>query len=84
MNRSDRPERLAKRTGMSRAHAGEAQARGDEVRTVGFGTFVTGNRPACSGGNSRTGEKGEIEPSVVPTIKLGQPIEDAVNAGGSS
>ena len=62
---------------------GEALARGEDVRIVGFRTFGTRSRPARTGRNPRTGESLSIAASTAPTLKAGKPLRDAVNAGGS-
>ena len=41
---------------------------GDEVRIVGFGTFVVSQRAASEGRNPRTGEKIQIAASKQPEI----------------
>ena len=92
MNKSDVAERLAERTGMSKAVArdavdsvfaviGEALADGEEVRIAGFGTFGTRNRPARTGRNPRTGDAVSIAASTSPTFKAGKTLKDAVNSG---
>ena len=94
MNKSELGERLAGRTGMTKAAAkdavdgmfeviGEALANGEEVRIFGFGTFATRERPARTARNPRTGELVPVAASTAPTFKAGKPLRDAVNAGGS-
>ena len=94
MNKSEIAGHVADRNGVARSAAGdavdavfeaigEALARGKDVRIAGFGTFGTGNRPARTGRNPRTGESMEIPASTAPTFKAGKPLRDAVNAGGS-
>ena len=94
MNKSELGERLADRTGMTKAAAkhavdgmfeviAEALADGEDVRIPGFGTFGTRARPARTARNPRTGESMEIAASTAPTFKAGKPLRDAVNAGGS-
>ena len=94
MNKSEIAGRVADRTGVGRLAAGsavdavfeaigEALARGEDVRVVGFGTFGTRSRPARTGRNPRTGESLNIAASTTPTFKAGRPLRDAVNAGGS-
>ena len=67
MNKAEMADRLAARTGLSKAVAreavdgvfaaiGDALANGEEVRIVGFGSFGTRSRPARTGRNPRTGE----------------------------
>lgn len=55
-------------------------ARGDEVRLVGFGTFLVSQRKASTGRNPRTGEPMKIEASSQPKFKPGKSLKDAVNA----
>ena len=87
MNKSELAERLAGRTGMSKAAAkdavdgvfeviGEALANGDEARILGFGTFGTRNRPARTARNPRTGETLSIAASTVPVFKAGKTLKD--------
>ncbi len=52
---------------------------GDEVRLVGFGTFVVSERAASEGRNPRTGEKISISASKQPKFKAGKGLKDAVN-----
>ena len=94
MNKSEITGLVAGRTGVARSVAGdavdavfeaigEALARGEEVRIVGFGTFGTRSRPGRTGRNPRTGESMEIAASTAPTFKAGKPLRDAVNEGGA-
>ena len=80
MNKSELAERLAGRTGMSKAAAkdavdgvfeaiGDALANGDEARILGFGTFGTRNRPAHTARNPRKGESVSIAASTVPVLR---------------
>ena len=62
---------------------GEALARGEGLRIVGFGTFGTRSRPARTGRNPRIKESLEIAASTAPTFKSGKQLRDVVNAGGS-
>ena len=52
---------------------------GDEVRLVGFGTFVASQRAASTGRNPRTGEAIEIAASVQPKFRAGKGLKDALN-----
>ena len=95
MNKAEATDRLAARTGLSKAVAreavdglfaviGEALANGEEVRIAGFGTFGTRSRPARTGRNPRTGEAVSISASTSPTFKAGKTLKDVVNAGPGS
>ena len=94
MNKSELAERLAGRTGMSKAAArdavdgvfeaiGEALANGEDVRVLGFGTFGTRNRPARTARNPRTGEAIPVAASTVPVFKAGAALKKAVRGGAS-
>ena len=89
MNKLDMADRLAARTGLSKAAArdavdgvfaiiGKALADGEEVRITGFGTFGARSRPARTGRNPRTGEAVSISASTSPTFKAGKTLKDAV------
>ena len=91
MNKVEMADRLAARTGVSKAAArdavdsvfatiGEALANGDEVRIAGFGTFAARTRPARNGRNPRTGEAITILASTSPSFKAGKALRDALNA----
>ena len=95
MNKSQLAERLAGRTGMSKAVAknavdgvfeaiGEALVNGEEARILGFGTFRTRNRPPRTARNPRTGENVTVAASTVPVFKAGKPLKDAVNSRTSA
>jgi len=56
-----------------------ALAKGDEVRLVGFGTFVVSRRKASDGRNPKTGEKIKIGSRKTVRFKAGQALKDAVN-----
>jgi DNA-binding protein HU-beta len=57
----------------------EALKKGDEVRLVGFGTFLVTARAASEGRNPRTGETIKIPASKQPKFKAGKGLKDAVN-----
>ena len=50
-----------------------------EVRLVGFGSFVTAKRKASKGRNPRTGEEIKIAASTSVRFKAGKALKDAVN-----
>lgn len=52
---------------------------GDEVRIVGFGTFVVSERKAGKGRNPQTGEEIDIPASKAPKFRAGKQLKDAVN-----
>ena len=92
MNKSELGERLADRTGMTKAAAkdavdgvfdsiAEALADGEDVRILGFGTFGTRERPGRTARNPRTGEPISIAASTVPVFKPGATLRKAVGGG---
>ena len=52
---------------------------GNEVRLVGFGTFLVVNRAATTGRNPRTGESIQIQAKKVPKFRAGKALKDSVN-----
>ncbi len=80
---------VAEHTDLSRAKATEvvesvfgtieqALKSKDDVRLVGFGTFVTMERKAGTGRNPRTGETMEIAASTTVRFKPGKSLKEAV------
>ena len=53
--------------------------KGEEVRLVGFGTFVVKKRAASTGRDPRTGAEIKIAASMQPKFKAGKGLKDAVN-----
>jgi DNA-binding protein HU-beta len=81
---------LADETGLSRGDAAKAVdgifdvitkalKKRDEVRLVGFGTFVASRRAASEGRNPRTGEKIKIPASWQVKFKAGKGLKDSVS-----
>ncbi len=58
----------------------KALASGDEVRLVGFGTFLVAKRAATEGRNPRTGDVIKIPASKQPKFRAGKELKDAVNS----
>ncbi len=92
MNKQDLAVLVSDSTGLARADATraidamlhaitEALARGEEVRLVGFGNFVAGQRKATTGRNPRTGEPMDLAASVVPKFRVGRNLKEACNNG---
>jgi DNA-binding protein HU-beta len=91
MNKQELIGAVAEASGLTRGDAVKAVeavfdtmsavlARGDEVRLVGFGTFLVSQRKASTGRNPRTGEPMKIDASAQPKFKPGKGLKDAVNA----
>jgi DNA-binding protein HU-beta len=90
MNKTELVAAVAESTGLSRAQAGEALdaalqaitgalAKGDEVKLVGFGSFVVADRPAGEARNPRTGDRVAVPASKAAKFKAGVGLKDAVN-----
>jgi DNA-binding protein HU-beta len=93
MNKGDLVATVADKTGTSRTQAGEVieaaltaitetLKKGEEVKLVGFGTFVVTDRPAGMARNPRTNEQIAVPASKAPKFKAGQGLKDAVNNRG--
>lgn len=90
MNKNELVAAVANSTGLSKADATKAVdavfdsvvaalKTGDEVRLVGFGTFLVTQRAASEGRNPRTGEVIEIAATKIPKFKPGKQLKEAVN-----
>ncbi len=90
MNKNDLVAHVADNAGLTKADAAKAVdaifdgitgtlKKGDEVRLVGFGTFLVSARAASEGRNPRTGETIKIPASKQPKFKAGKGLKDAVN-----
>jgi DNA-binding protein HU-beta len=51
-----------------------------EVKLVGFGKFITVNKPERECRNPRTGETITVEAKTVPKFKCSKVLKEAVNA----
>ncbi len=91
MNRAELAETLADSLTLTKSQAAQivdavfdnvlqALARGEDVRLVGFGTFVLGERRAVVGRNPATGEKLDLAASRVVRFRPGAALKAAVNA----
>ena len=56
----------------------DALAAGDTVAILGFGTFLSRERPAREGRNPRTGEAIQIPASKVPVYRPGHGLRGSV------
>ncbi len=90
MNKNELISAVADKTGHSKADTTAAVEAvfdvitaalkdGDEVRVVGFGTFVVSQRKAGKGRNPQTGEEIDIPASKAPKFRAGKQLKDAVN-----
>ncbi len=91
MNKQDLIGAVADLSALSKTDAGRAVEavfdvivaalkKDDEVRLVGFGTFLITKRKASSGRNPRTGEEIKIKASNTPKFRAGKGLKDAVNS----
>lgn len=90
MNKMDLIDAVADETDLVKSKAGEvvdavfvaiekALKQHQEVRLLGFGSFVTTKRKEGKGRNPRTGEEIVIPASVMVRFKPGKALKDAVN-----
>tara|TARA_B100000315_G_C14260236_1_gene443794 strand:- start:133 stop:405 length:273 start_codon:yes stop_codon:yes gene_type:complete len=90
MNKDDLIAKVANNVGVSKSDAAKSVDAvfsnitsslkgGNEVRLVGFGTFIVANRAATTGRNPRTGESIQIPAKKVPKFRAGKALKDTVN-----
>lgn len=89
MNKSDLISSIAELSGLTKVDSEKALSafietvekalkEGDEIRLIGFGTFLTQQKPESIARNIRTGEKIMVPARQVPKFKPGQNLKDAV------
>ena len=90
MNKDDLISKVASSVGLSKTEAAKSVdavfsnisgslKNGNEVRLVGFGTFLVLNRAATIGRNPRTGESIQIPAKKVPKFRAGKVLKHTVN-----
>ena len=90
MNKDDLIAKVANSVGVSKTDAAKSVDAvfsnitsslkgGNDVRLVGFGTFVVANRAATTGRNPRTGEPIQIPAKKVPKFRAGKGLKEIVN-----
>lgn len=90
MNKNELIEAIAAEAGITKADATRALdatvaaitkslKKGNEVRLVGFGTFLTQKRKATTGRNPRTGDTIKIAASTQAKFRPGKALKEAVN-----
>ena len=90
MNKSELVSAVAETADLTKAQAGAAVdavleaitaslKSGDEVRLVGFGTFLVTKRAAGEARNPRTGETINTKASLAPKFKACAGLKSAVN-----
>ena len=86
MNKDDLISKVASSIGVSKSEAAKSVdavfssitnslKEGNEVRLVGFGTFLITNRAATIGRNPRTGESIQIPAKKVPKFRAGKSLK---------
>ena len=90
MNKEELISKVASGVGLSKTEAAKcvdavfsnitsSLKSGNEVRIVGFGTFLVTNRAATTGRNPRTGESIQIPAKKVPKFRAGKALKSTVN-----
>ncbi|NNM71916.1 HU family DNA-binding protein [Enterovirga aerilata] len=91
MNKGELVNAVAAQAGLSKGDANravditfqvitEALQRGDEVKLVGFGSFLVAQRAAGEARNPRTGEKVQVPAQRTPRFRAGAQLRSAVNS----
>ena len=89
MNKAEFIDKIALETGLSKADSArsvdayhkivtEQLAKREDVVFVGFATYTTAERKARTGRNPQTGEVIQIPAAIVPKIKAGKALKEAV------
>ncbi len=89
MNKSELIEKMANKSGLTKADSGRALdafiegvteelSKKGSVALVGFGTFKTSNRSARKGRNPQTGATIDIPAATVPKFSAGKALKEAV------
>ena len=89
MNKTELIGKVAERAGMTKKDTEkvvntlidvvqDTLGKGDTVAILGFGTFLSRERPAREGRNPRTGETIQIPASRVPVFRTGRGLKDSV------
>ena len=90
MNKGELVAAIATKSGLSRGDAAkavdstfeaitEALSSGQDVKVVGFGSFVLVDRAAGEARNPRTGEKVSVAAARTPKFRAGAQLKQAVN-----
>jgi len=90
MNKAQLIEKVAGETKISKAQAEmildcaienikKSVKKGDDVKLVGFGTFMKAKRKARTGRNPQTGKTLEIKAAKSPKFRAGKGLKDACN-----
>jgi DNA-binding protein HU-beta len=90
LNKVELVDAVSENSGLSKSDAAKAVEavfdsivaelrKGEEVRLVGFGSFLVTNRAASEGRNPRTGEPVQIPASRQPKFRAGKGLKEAVN-----
>ncbi len=91
MNKSELIARVAEAASLSKSDAADAVdatfraiesalKEGDDVRIVGFGSFMVTRREASMRRNPATGKQMKVPATNVPKFKAGKALKEAVNS----
>ena len=91
MNKGELVSAVAEKAGLSKGEATRAiestfevitraLSQGDEVKVVGFGSFLIAERAAGEARNPRTGEKVSVAAAKMPKFRAGAQLRSAVNS----
>ncbi len=91
MNKKELIAQVANDTGLSQKDAqsaieatlntfATALKKGDDIRLVGFGTFVVSQRAASKGRNPQTGQEINIPASKQVKFRAGKELKETVNS----
>lgn len=90
MNKNDLIAKVAEETKLTKADcqrvieatleaAKKSVKKGEELRLIGFGTFIRSKRSARKGRNPQTGETISIKAAWVPRFRPGKDFKDYLN-----
>lgn len=90
MNKNDLIAKVAEETKLTKADcqrvieatieaAKKSVKKGEELRLIGFGTFIRSKRSARKGRNPQTGETISIKAAWVPRFRPGKEFKDYLN-----
>lgn len=90
MNKTDLINSIAEKSNLSKKDSNtvlnafidsveESLAKGEKIQLIGFGTFLTTERPERIGRNPRTKEEIKIPASIVPKFVAGKDLKEKVS-----
>ena len=90
MNKNDLVSKVSEDTGLSKSDSAKAVDSvietitselkgGDDIKLVGFGTFLVTKRKATTGRNPQTGAEIKIPAANVPKFRAGKSLKESLN-----